>query len=123
LRAQIEAYRAKFEKSERKVALLTKTINGAQTEVNANFEAMKKAFQQNSQARIAKVQATYEATITKLQEEAVTRQRELETLNRLRNEQKDASKREERLISSAFYSVGMYANPCFCSFRITEFEF
>lgn len=107
LRSQLEAYRARCDKLERKVALLTDTIKKAQDEVNRNFEAMKRAFQQNAQQRIQKIQTSYEATITRMQHDLAEKDAEIALVNKIRVEQKEVAKREERLISSAFYEMGM----------------
>ena len=98
---------------------------------------MQKAFQTNAQQRIQKVTTSYEATVAKLTQQLKDKDDELvclfvcvflsfsssarrsspcmfaprqRLLNKLRVEQKDAAKREELLVSSAFYEIGMVCN-------------
>eukprot|EP00743_Colponemidia_sp_Colp-15_P003703 GILK01003995.1.p1 GENE.GILK01003995.1~~GILK01003995.1.p1 ORF type:complete len:836 (+),score=230.20 GILK01003995.1:93-2510(+) len=96
-------YKSIIENLENKVAEKERQLSTMISDRDQMSKSLKQAQENVSQS----IELKYKEAIKTLQTQLDEKDKEVQFLKRMRDESKDASKREERLIVSAFYEIGL----------------
>eukprot|EP00455_Lapot_gusevi_P040073 TRINITY_DN4519_c0_g1_i6.p1 TRINITY_DN4519_c0_g1~~TRINITY_DN4519_c0_g1_i6.p1 ORF type:complete len:816 (+),score=280.99 TRINITY_DN4519_c0_g1_i6:83-2530(+) len=111
---QLETARVREEKLKQKAQRMSEQINTSNEQLKRSNEEYTKSVEQMTKTLASGYKLKYDRTIlgyekaiTSLQSQLKEKEEEVRITNKLRLEAKEASKREERLMSAAFYEIGM----------------